>query len=82
MPWNQKTSLGYFVEICASFTVVESYMVVNGTFLVLFLSMCEQHQGFYRVAQHLLKGLDQVHNRKTVEMLLKKLIRIHVMAEQ
>lgn len=83
LPWNQSTLHSYAFE--ASFTLFngETYISINGTLLLLFISICLHHQTFYKIFRRTAAELnirDQSENNK--EKTLRKLILFHVPAKK
>lgn len=52
MPWNQSTIFGYFAEIAFFLMITGVFTLINGAFLLLFMSMCIHHRAFYEIIQH------------------------------
>lgn len=52
LPWNQTTLVGYAEELCFSIPVGFGYFFVNGVFSLLFISICQHHQAFYKMFKH------------------------------
>lgn len=62
LPWNQTTFLGYIGELSLNFPIIAGYWVVNGTFLLLFIAICQHHQAFYKIFKHSVNKLNQIDN--------------------
>lgn len=66
--------------------VAEAYLIVNGVFLLLFISMCLQHQAFYGMVQHSLNEFDHHSHHsdggRANKEFLCKLIRFHIMIKK
>lgn len=56
LPWNQKTAIGYSAEIFISIIFAETYMIVNGGFLLLYISTCFHHNAFYQMFKYSLQS--------------------------
>lgn len=55
LPWDQSTPIGYFAEICYDIFVSQSYLILNGAFLILFISLCFHFDTFNEMFQHLMQ---------------------------
>lgn len=78
LPWNQETLLGYFGETCYFVVVSLSYLIINGTFMLLFISLCLHNGAFYEMFHHFIRKWEESdENRNDVEF-LHKLIEFHV----
>lgn len=68
--------MGYFGEILFSVMVEQAYMIVAGTVLLLFISICFYHQAFYKIFEHVIN--DELNQCKTVgraEEIIRDLIQ-------
>lgn len=78
LPWNNQTPFGYLAEICFVLVACASYIYVNGTMLLLFISIiCLHHKVFSEEFHlHLLKlnHPDGIPNHKAF---LAKIIQFH-----
>lgn len=52
LPWDQTTPVGYGSELILDLPIGFSCMVVNGVFLLLFVSICQHHQAFYKMFKY------------------------------
>lgn len=77
LPWNQHTMFGYFWEICIHIYCAECYLFTNGIFLLLFISMCQHHQKFYKMLRLSVDKID-----RNVKELLCNLIRLQIQVKQ
>lgn len=77
LPWNQTTYLGYFAELILLIPLAYGYMIINGTFLLLFISICMHHQVFYKMFKHSTDGMKKC-NRK----FLCDSMRFHILAKK
>lgn len=75
--WNQKTPLGYFAEIIFDIIVGDAYLMTNGTFLLLLVSMCLVEQAFYQIFEHYLIELSYIGEKPKKINHLCALIRFH-----
>lgn len=78
LPWNQETLLGYILETV--FFVVEtfSYFLINGTFLILFISLCLHNRAFYQMFQHTIREWEESNANQNDSEFLCKLINFQV----
>ena len=82
MPWNQETPLGYFFEICISLICMESYLIDNGAFLLLFISICLHHWAFYKMFQKSLKALDRHDNIRKTKEHIHHLVEFYILIKE
>lgn len=73
LPWNQTTILGYFGEICFTVIASETYLIVTGVFLILFISICNHHQAFYDIFKQSINECNR-HDEKFI----RGLIQFHI----
>lgn len=80
MPWNQKTLIGYFGELCVSIAAAGSYFIVTGVLLTLFISMSWHHHAFYQIFEHSVFELNHLDKRRNehIQIHLCQLIRYHI----
>lgn len=78
LPWDQQTSLGYFGETCYFVVVSLTYLTINGTFMLLFISMCLHDYAFYQMFQHFIRKWHESDANRNGAAFLCKLIRFHV----
>lgn len=57
LPWDQSTPIGYFAEICYDIFVSQSYLIFNGAFLILFVSLCYHFRTFDEMNEHLIEKI-------------------------
>lgn len=81
LPWNQETPLGYVGYVGFNFLVVESYLIFNGTILLLFVSLCLHHRGFYEMFRHALGQLECPEPNRNDKHKLHKLIQFHYLVK-
>lgn len=58
MPWNTTTPQGFAGEVLVSAASCGSYFIILGAQLTLFISICLQHQAFYKMFAHSVLELD------------------------
>lgn len=76
LPWNQRTPIGYFAEICFSVVVGVHFVLVNGLFLLFFVAICLHHQAFHNIVKH---SFDQLHDGNGIDkQFLSNLIRFQL----
>lgn len=78
LPWDQQTPLGYFGETCYFVVVSLTYLTINGTFMLLFISMCLHDYAFYQMFQHFIRKWQESDANRNGAAFLCKLIRFHV----
>lgn len=47
LPWDQQSYAGYTATIGLSIMMGESYLILNGSILLLFIAICLHHRAFY-----------------------------------
>lgn len=77
LPWNQTTYLGYFAELLLLIPLAYGYMIINGTFLLLFISICMHHQAFHKMFKQSTNRTDKCDSK-----FLCDLMRFHVLAKE
>lgn len=82
LPWDTQTPLGYFNEILFSIGVCVVYLVMTGTIILTFVSLCLYHRAFYRIFPHSLRKIDNSGNGHEQKELLIELIRFHNSAKR
>lgn len=78
LPWNQQAVIGYALEIFFDIIVAETYLTVNGVFLLLFISMCFHHQAFHRMFRHSLIKFEGSDEQRIDKKQLCNLINFHL----
>lgn len=74
--------IGYIGEITVDIDLAETYYTTNGTFLLLFISICLQHQAFYKMYQYSVSKWDQAGKDGSYEKFLRNLIRSHITTKE
>lgn len=82
LPWNQRTPLGYAMEMFFSVFNADFYFIVNGAFLLLFISICKHHEAFYKMFEHSLRKYDQNDTDRMDKKSLCDLIRFHILVKE
>lgn len=59
LPWNQETPLGYSAEIGFNIAIDQAYMISNGALLLLFISICMNHQAFNEIIGQMVAKLNE-----------------------
>lgn len=77
LPWNQNTLLGYFGEMIFTLVSGESYLLFNGTFILLFVSICWHHQTFHEILQNSLHKFDSFDSKRNSHEFLCELLHFH-----
>lgn len=76
-PWNQQTPFGYAADILFQLDFAMSYYYSNGVVVVLFVSMCLHHRGFFKIIQNSLRKLDHLDKSRNDAAFLTNLIQFH-----
>lgn len=82
MPWNQSTNIGYSVEVTLSISDPEFYMVSNGVFLLLFVSLCQHHRAFYEIVEFTTRKIGIEENYESNAYLFGDIVKIHAAAKK
>lgn len=77
LPWNQDTYIGYLAEIIISNLSAYGFFILNGTSLLLFVSLCIHHRAFSKMFKHKINN-----SEKCDAILLSDLIRFHISAKE
>lgn len=77
LPWNQNTPIGYITTMVYSISSSESYFLLNGSILLLFISMCLHHRAFYRRFEYSLDNLDNLNQKTNSNQEFSELIDFH-----
>lgn len=77
-PWNQNTPLGYIGEALFFNIGGQAYAIVNGVFLILFISMCFYHRTFYDMIYHSIDKWNHQIKNHCPDDILRRLIRFHI----
>lgn len=51
--------MGYVAELAFTVPAAIGYPIVNGAFLLLFISICQHHQAFYKMIKYSMRKLNQ-----------------------
>lgn len=76
LPWNQQTLTGYTAELCFVALFIGIYFISNGSFIILFISICLHHQTYYKIFQQ--STLEFSHFNGNHKELLCKLVHFHI----
>lgn len=85
LPWNQTTFMGYVGELALSIPAGFGYWFVNGTFLLLFISICTHHQAFCEMLGHSVEKLnrsDGDENSQCIAKSFRDFIRFHLSVKE
>lgn len=82
LPWNQTSALGYAQDLFVEVLIGEAYMIFNGSFLLLFISICLHHQAFYKIFQLAVRKLDFSDRNQSDETTMCQLIRFHILVKE
>lgn len=62
--------------------VAEAYLIVNGAFLLLFISICLQHQAFYHTIRHSLSIFNHRNGECVTNDFFRQLIEFIIMVKE
>lgn len=88
LPWNQKTLIGWTLEMMFTAFGVSSYFLIYSTFLSFFIAICGFHRAFYEVFQATVEHINYNHHVNSLDKIiflklkLCEAIRFHVMAKK
>lgn len=77
LPWNQATLLGFISEVFFTFLLFESYLTINITVMLLFISIVLNHRAFYKMFRHSFRQMDHPDKKRNVKQELCKQIQFH-----
>lgn len=77
LPWNQQTHLGYIAMSCLSITSGQLYLIFNGAFLLLFLSLYFNHRAFIKIFHSMSVKLDHSNRDQSFEQTLCEMVKFH-----
>lgn len=77
LPWNQMTDAGYVGEVCYSIGIGYAFLLINGTPLLFFISVCIHHQAFRKMFTAFIGNADQCDEKTVCE-----LIRFHTTTKE
>lgn len=77
LPWDQTTPWGYFGETLYHLFVGEMYLLTNGAFLLLFISLCLHHRAFYQMFDNFVRKMDYPDENRNDTRHVWKLIKFH-----
>lgn len=79
LPWNQATTnmVGYIFEMIFVMMIALSYLLVNGSFLLLFVSICFHHRAFHEMFEHSTKQLGKFGESRNDLERLCRLVQFH-----
>lgn len=78
LPWDQRRPLGYFGEFALSSAVAQTYVLANGSYILLFISICRHHQAFSKMFKHFAQSLIHSEKHPNDERILRDLIEFHI----
>lgn len=81
LPFDQHTVIGYLFDMSLEIAFTFVYAYINGTFLVLFISICLHHRAFHIIVKESIQKWDENKNRNG-EQFLRKLARFHASAKE
>lgn len=78
LPWNQQTLIGYSAEFVFVALFCGIYFISNGSFVLLFISICLHHRAFLQMFQQLVNEFDPLNTNGNHPELYRKCIRFHI----
>lgn len=78
LPWNSSTLNGYIAEVFYVISSAGFYNTGNGCSILLFISICLNHQAFYKIIQNATDTFDVENNNRNKAIFLCELIKFHV----
>lgn len=78
LPWDQTTIFGYFGTILFSTICADVYLFMNGSILLLFVSICLHHQAFSQIVHDLAIQLDAQKSTNDARAMICNLIEFHL----
>lgn len=72
-----QTPIGYFGTLLVEMFTCGSYIVMDGSIILLFVSICLYQQAFSRRFQKILQKLDRPEEKSKVSEILGELIYFH-----
>lgn len=82
MPWDLTTPIGYICGSLFSITAGTSYFIINGTVLLIFVSIGLHHQAFYEMFLHLINEFERLKEKQNGKQHLCKVIDFHATTKQ
>lgn len=85
LPWDSSTLIGFIGEICFVLISYHFYNIINGSAILLFISICLHHRAFYKMIQHSIGKLDcsvNHQNHQNRDQLFCELIHFHISAQK
>lgn len=82
MPWNQQTALGCFSEIVFHILTAQSYLFLNGVFLVLFISLCLHHGAFYERFRYSMNKWNETGSYRNDRKSFCELMQFHILVKK
>lgn len=82
MPWNEKTFIGYICMTLFDIVAIEYYMIISGSLLLTFISICLHHRAFYKRFRCSVYKLEKPDEHKNDKEILCEMIRFHITAKE
>lgn len=76
-PWNENTIYGYTATIFTHTAFGETYLISNGSTLLLFVSICWYHRAFFERFQYSIRKLDQPNKLSKTKDILCDVVCFH-----
>ena len=74
--------MGYFGDLWFTALAGFGYLIVDGAFLLLFISICMHHQAFFKMFEHTIDKTNESDGNRCDAKFLRDLIRFHTYAKE
>lgn len=78
LPWDQTTLVGYVKELGFLIATGFGFFSCYAAFLLLFISICQHHQAFYKMIKHSVNKLKRSDQNRCGPKFLRDLMRFHI----
>lgn len=82
LPWNQTSAFDYFIEGCILAVMGFSFILVSGTLLLFFSSLCIHYHAFYEMYRNSIENWNNRSKKRLDEPFLCDLIRFHLVTKE
>lgn len=82
LPWNQQTVIGFLGDLLVTIGAGSFYLLYNGIFVALFVSICLHHRAFYRMYECLVQRLDEPDNSRSDQEILREIVDLQVLTKE
>lgn len=59
-----------------------AYMFINGSMILLFISICQHHDAFYKMIQYSVRKLNDSNDDKSNEEIVRDLIDLNIQVKE